>query len=79
MAPQRVGGHNHNLVGLEIMIELPRRNEYSIKELMRLRIPSLCFMKDLANVVDRLLDIFDLASGIGSFCLSWGQAGPQVT
>jgi hypothetical protein len=30
--------------GLEIMVELPGRNKYSIKELMRLEIPGLCFM-----------------------------------
>jgi hypothetical protein len=42
--PQWVGGHHHNFVGLEIMAELPGCNEYSIEELMRLGIPSLCFM-----------------------------------
>jgi hypothetical protein len=77
--PQRVGGHHHNLVGLEIMMELPGRNEYSIKELVRLKIPSLCLMKDLTDVVDRLLDSLDFASRIGSFSLSWGRAGPQIT
>jgi hypothetical protein len=76
--PQRVRGYHHNLVGLEIMAELPGCNEYSIKELMRLRIPGLCFMKDLANVVDRLLDGLDFASETGSFSLSWGLTGPQV-
>jgi hypothetical protein len=45
---------------------------------MRLRIPGLCFMKDFADVVDRLLDGPDSASRTGSFCLSWGLAGPQV-
>jgi hypothetical protein len=77
--PQRIGGHHHNLMCLEIMTELPGCNEYSIKELMRLRIPGLCFMKDLANVVDWLLDSLDFASQTGSFCLSWGHTGPQVT
>jgi hypothetical protein len=42
--PQWVRGHHHNFVGLEIMAELLGCNEYSIKELMRLRIPGLCFM-----------------------------------
>jgi hypothetical protein len=76
--PQWVGGHHHNLVGLEIVTEFPGRNEYSIKELMRLRIPGLCFIKDLADVVDLLMDGSDPASRTGSFCLSWGLAGPQV-
>jgi hypothetical protein len=49
--PQRVRGYHHNLVGLEIMAELPGCNEYSIKELMHLRV-RLCFMKGLADVVD---------------------------
>jgi hypothetical protein len=42
--PQWIRGHHHNFVGLKIMAELPGRNEYSIKELMHLGIPSLCFM-----------------------------------
>jgi hypothetical protein len=42
--PQWIRGHHHNFVGLEIMAELPGCNEYSIKELMHLRIPGLCFM-----------------------------------
>jgi hypothetical protein len=37
--PQWIRGHHHNFVGLEIMAELPRCNEYSIKKLMRLEIP----------------------------------------
>jgi hypothetical protein len=65
--PQWVGGHHHNLMGLEIVMEFPRRNEYSIKELMRLRIPGLCFVKDLTDIVDRLLDGPDSASQTGSF------------
>jgi hypothetical protein len=65
--PQKIGGHHHNLVGLEIMVELSGCNKYSIKELMRLRIPSLCFMKDLTDAVDRLLDSLNFASGSGSF------------
>jgi hypothetical protein len=74
--PQWIRGHHHNLVGLEIMVELPGCNEYSIKKLMHLGIPSLCFMKDPADVVDRLLDGLDLASGTGSFSLSWGPTEP---
>jgi hypothetical protein len=42
--PQWVSGYHHNFVGMEIMADLPGRNKYSIKELMRLGIPSLCFM-----------------------------------
>jgi hypothetical protein len=75
-SPQRVRGYNHNLVGLKIMAKLPGCNEYSIKKLMRLRIPGLCFMKDLTDIVDQLLDSLDFASGTGSFSLSWGLAGP---
>jgi hypothetical protein len=76
--PQGVRGHHHNLVGLEIMVELPERNEYSIMELMHLGIPGLCLMQDLADVVDRLLDGLDLAIGTGSFSLCWVLTGPQV-
>jgi hypothetical protein len=42
--PQWARGYHHNFVSLEIMAELPGRNEYSIKELMHLGIPGLCFM-----------------------------------
>jgi hypothetical protein len=42
--PQWIRGHHHNFVGLKIIAELPGRNEYSIKELMHLRILGLCFM-----------------------------------
>jgi hypothetical protein len=42
--PQWIRGHHHNFMGLDIMAELLGCNEYSIKELMRLRIPGLCFM-----------------------------------
>jgi hypothetical protein len=66
-------------MGLEIVMEFSGRNENSIKDFMRLRIPGLCLMKDLADVVDRLLDSLDSASWSGSFFLSWGLAGPQVT
>jgi hypothetical protein len=76
--PQRIGGHHHNLVGLEIMAELPGRTKYSIKKLMRLKILGLCFMKNLTDIVDWLLDSLNFTSEIGSFSLSWGLAGPQV-
>jgi hypothetical protein len=66
-------------VSLEIVTEFPGRNKDSIKELMRLRVPGLCLMKDLTNVVDRLLDGLDFACRTGSFFLSWGLAGPLVT
>jgi hypothetical protein len=74
--PQGIGGHHHNLVGLEIVAELPGCNKYSIKELMRLRISGLCFMTDLTDIVDQLLDSLDFASESRSFSLSWGLAGP---
>jgi hypothetical protein len=64
---------------MEIVTEFPGRNKNSIKELMRLRIPCLCFMKDLADVVDRLLYGLDSASRTGSFSLDWGLARPQVS
>jgi hypothetical protein len=48
--PQQVRGYHHNLVGLEIVTEFSGRNEYSIKELMRLGILSLCLMKDLTDI-----------------------------
>jgi hypothetical protein len=77
-SPQRVGGHHHNLVSLEIMTEFPGRNKDSIKELIRLRIPGLCLMKDLADIIDRLLDGLDFACRTWSFFMCWGLAGPQV-
>jgi hypothetical protein len=77
--PQWVGGHHHNLVGLKIVMEFSGCNEYSIKELMRLGIPGLCLMKDLANMVDRLLDSPDTTNRTGSISSSWGLAGAQVT
>jgi hypothetical protein len=58
------------------MEELPERNEYSIMELMRLGIPGLCFMQDLADVVDWLLDSLDFSSRTGLFSLSRGFSGP---
>jgi hypothetical protein len=76
--PQWVGGYHHDLVGLEVVAEFPGRNEYSIKKLMRFRIPSLCLMKDLTDVVDRLLDGPDSARRTGSFCLSWGPVRPHA-
>jgi hypothetical protein len=77
--PQWVRGHHHNLVGLEIVMEFPGCNENGIKELMHLRIPGFCLMKDLADVVDWLLDSLDFACWTGSFYLSWGRVGPQVS
>jgi hypothetical protein len=74
--PQWVGGDHHNLMGLKVVAEFRGRNEYSIKELMRLRIPGFCLVKDLTDIVDRLLDGPDSASRTGSFCLNWGPVGP---
>jgi hypothetical protein len=76
--PQWVGGYHHDLVGLKVVVEFPGRKEYSIKKLMRLRIPGLCLMKNLTDVVERLLDGPDSARRTGSFCLSWGPVGPHV-
>jgi hypothetical protein len=75
--PQLVGGDHHNLMGLKVVAEFPGRNEYSIKELMHLRIPGFCLVKDLTDVVDRLLDGPDSASRTGSFCLNWGLSDPR--
>jgi hypothetical protein len=45
-------------VCLKIVAQLPGRNKYIIKKLVCLKIPGLCLMEDLADVVDRLLDGF---------------------
>jgi hypothetical protein len=75
--PQWVRGHHHNLVGLEIVAELPGCNEYSIMELMRLGIPSLCLVQDLADVVDRLLDGPESVTRTGPFSLSGDSPAPR--
>ena len=38
------------------MAQLPGHNKYSIDKLVRLKVPGLCLMEDLADVVDWLLD-----------------------
>ena len=38
------------------MAQHPGRNKYSIDKLVRLKVPGLCLMEDLADVVDWLLD-----------------------
>jgi hypothetical protein len=76
--PQRIGGHHHNLVGLKVMAEFPRRNEYGIKKLMLFRIPGLCLVKDLTDVVNWFLNGPDSARRTRSFSLSWGLTGPLV-
>jgi hypothetical protein len=35
--------------------QLPGRDKYSIEELVRLKVPGLCLMEDLADIVDRPL------------------------
>jgi hypothetical protein len=40
---------------LEIVAQLPRRNKHSIEKLVRLKVPGLRLMEDLADVVDWLL------------------------
>jgi hypothetical protein len=39
-------------VRLEIVAQLPGRDKHNIEELMRLKVPGFCLMKDLADVVD---------------------------
>jgi hypothetical protein len=36
--------------------QLPGRNKHSIEKLMCLKVPGLCLVEDLADVVDRLLN-----------------------
>ena len=40
---------------LEIVAQLPGHDKHNIEELVRLKIPGLRLMEDLADVVDRLL------------------------
>ena len=44
---------------LKIVAQLPGRNKYNIDKLVCIKVPGLCLMEDLANVVDRLLDGLD--------------------
>ena len=39
------------------MAKLPRRNQYSIRQLLELWIPSLRLIQDLADKVDRALNL----------------------
>ena len=41
---------------LEIVAQLPGRNKHNIEKLVRLKVPGLRLMEDLADVVDRLMD-----------------------
>jgi hypothetical protein len=41
---------------LEIVAQLPGRNKHNIEKFVRLKVPGLCFMEDLADVVDRPLN-----------------------
>jgi hypothetical protein len=54
--PQRKGGHHHNPVCLEIVAQLPGRNQHSIEKFMRLKVPGLRLVEDLTDVVDRYLN-----------------------
>jgi hypothetical protein len=47
---------------LEIMAQLPGRDQHSIEEFVRLKIPGFRLVKDLADVVDRPLNGPDLRS-----------------
>jgi hypothetical protein len=40
---------------LEIVAQLPGRDKHIIDKLVRLEVPGLCLMEDLADVVDRPL------------------------
>jgi hypothetical protein len=44
---------------LEIVAQLPGRNKYNIEKLVCLKVPGLCIMEDLADVVDRPLNSSD--------------------
>jgi hypothetical protein len=55
--PQRKGGHHHNPMCLEIMAQLPGRDQHNIEEFVHLRITGFRLTKDLADVVDWLLNI----------------------
>jgi hypothetical protein len=39
-------------VCLEIVAQLPGRNKHNIDKFVRLKVPGLCLMEDLADVVD---------------------------
>jgi hypothetical protein len=47
---------------LEVVAQLPGCNKYSIEELVRLKVPGVCLMEDLADVVDRPLNGLDPCS-----------------
>jgi hypothetical protein len=53
-------------VCLEIVAQLPGRNKHSIEKLVRLKVPGLCFVEDLDDVVDRPL--------YGPDSYGWSQA-----
>jgi hypothetical protein len=55
---------------LKIVAQLLGRNKYSIEKLVRLKVPGLCLVEDLADVVDRLLDGLDPCGWSGS-STSW--------
>jgi hypothetical protein len=46
-------------VCLKIVAQFPGRDKYSLDKLVRLKVPDLCLMEDLADVLDRLLDGLD--------------------
>jgi hypothetical protein len=62
MALNGKGGHHHNPMCLEIMAQLPGRDQHNIEEFVRLKIPGFRHMKDLADVVDRPLNSPDPCS-----------------
>jgi hypothetical protein len=43
-------------VRLEIMTQLPGRDQHGIEKFVCLEVPGFCLVEDLADVVDRLLD-----------------------
>ena len=54
---QRILSNHCYLIRLKVMAKLPRRNQYSIRQLLELWIPSLRLIQDLADKVDRALNL----------------------
>jgi hypothetical protein len=42
--------------------QLPGRNKHNIEKFVRLKVPGFCFVENLADVVDRLLNGLDPCS-----------------
>jgi hypothetical protein len=46
---------HHDPVCLEIVAQLSGRNKHVVEQLVCLKVPGLCFVEDLTDVVDRPL------------------------